>query len=60
MRLNLSNAQISKELGVSENDTHVMTSLLREGVCEKSPQEIVEGEVEFDELYLIAGHFIYS
>ena len=56
MSLNLSNAQISKELGISENDGHQMTSLLREGVYEKRPQEILEGEVEFDELYLVAGH----
>ena len=33
-----------------------MTSLLREGVYEKRPQEILTGEVEFDELYIIAGH----
>lgn len=56
MSLNLSNAQISKELGISENDGHAMTSLLREGVYEKRPQEILVGEVEFDELYLVAGH----
>jgi transposase-like protein len=56
MSLNLSNAQISKELGLTENDCHAMTSLLREGVYEKRPQEILSGEVEFDELYLIAGH----
>lgn len=56
MGLNLSNAQIAKELGLSENDTHAMTSLLREGVYEKRPTEILEGEVEFDELYIIAGH----
>lgn len=56
MSLNLSNAQIAKELGLTENDTHAMTSLLREGVYEKRPQELLSGEVEFDELYLIAGH----
>jgi hypothetical protein len=27
-----------------------------EGVYEKRPQEILEGEIEFDELYLVAGH----
>ena len=50
MGLNLSNAQIAKELGLTENDCHAMTSLLREGVYEKRPQEILSGEVEFDEL----------
>lgn len=56
MGLNLSYAQISKELGLSENDTQAMTSLLREGVYENRPTEILKGEVEFDELYIIAGH----
>ena len=56
MGLNLSNAQIAKELGLTENDCHAMTSLLREGVYEKRPQEVLAGEVEFDELYIIAGH----
>ncbi len=56
MSLNLSNAQIAKEIGITENDCHAMTSRLREGVYEKRPQEVLEGEVEFDELYLIAGH----
>lgn len=31
MGLNLSNTQIFKELGITENDCHAMTSLLREG-----------------------------
>lgn len=56
MGLNLSNSQISKELGLTENDCHAMTGLLREGVYEKRPQEVLDGEVEFDELYVIAGH----
>lgn len=56
MSLNLSNAQIAKELCLNESDVHSMTSLLREGVYEKRPREILEGKVEFDELYLIAGH----
>ena len=56
MSLNLSNAQIAKELGLTESDCHAMTSQLREGVHEKRPQEILAGEVEFDELYLVAGH----
>ena len=56
MGLNLSNAQIAKELGISASDSHAMTSLLREGVYEKRPQVVLEGEVEFDELYLVAGH----
>lgn len=56
MSLNLSNAQIARELGIGQSDTHAMTSLLREGVYEKKPEQVLEGQVEFDELYLVAGH----
>ncbi len=56
MSLNLSNAQIGRELGISESESHSMTGLLREGVYEKRPEQMLEGEVEFDELYVIAGH----
>lgn len=56
MGLNLSNAQIADELGLTKSDCHAMTSLLREGVYEKRPQETLTGEVEFDELYVVAGH----
>lgn len=56
MSLNLSNTQIAKELSLTESDCHAMTSLRGEGVYEKHPQEQLEGAIEFDELYLIAGH----
>lgn len=56
MGLNLSNRQIALELGLNESDTHAMTSLLREGVYEKYQTEPLEGIVEIDELYLVAGH----
>ena len=55
MSLNLSNAQISKELGLTENDCHAMTSLLREDVYEKRPQELLEGEVFFEVYVLEEG-----
>jgi transposase-like protein len=56
MGLNLSNAQIARELGLNEQDLHQMASLLREGVCEKRPVVVLSGQVEADELYVIAGH----
>ncbi len=56
MSLNLSNAQIAHELGLSESDLHQMASLLREGVYEKQPIVVLAGQVEADELYVIAGH----
>jgi transposase-like protein len=56
MGLNLSNKQIAAELGLNESDCHAMTSLLGEGVYEKKPKVTLSGEVEIDELYVIAGH----
>ncbi len=56
MSLNLSNAQIAHELGLSESDVHAMSSLLRAGIYEKRPLVRLSGEVEADELYVIAGH----
>ena len=50
MGLNLSNAQIAKELELNESDCHAMTSALRAEVFEKRPQVQLEGAVEFDEL----------
>jgi transposase-like protein len=56
MSLNLSNAQIARELGLSESDLHQMSSRLREGVYEKRPVVVLSGAVEADELYVVAGH----
>ena len=56
MGLNISNHQISQELSLNRNDVHDMTSVLRAGVLERKPQEELSGEVEFDEVYIVAGH----
>jgi hypothetical protein len=56
MGLNLSNCQIAKELGLNEDDAHVMATQLREGLVAKVPDVVLEGEVEADEVYVIAGH----
>lgn len=56
MGLNLSNAQIARELGLNQSDLHQMASLLREGVYEKRPVVVLSGQVEADEMYVIAGH----
>ena len=56
MGLNISNHQISQELSLNRNDVHDMTSVLRAGVVERKPQEELSGEVEFDEVYIVAGH----
>lgn len=56
MGLNLSNLQIAKELGLNEDDIHSMASLLREGLVAKAPEVRLEGVVEIDEVYVVAGH----
>ncbi|MEN8907109.1 MAG: hypothetical protein ABF289_14210 [Clostridiales bacterium] len=33
-----------------------MTTQLREGIVIKKPEVILKGEVEFDEVYIVAGH----
>jgi transposase-like protein len=58
MGLNLSNLQIAKELNLNKDDVYHMTTCLREGVCKKAQQQPIQlkGQVEFDEVYIIAGH----
>ena len=56
MGLNLSNCQIAKELGLNEDDAHTMATHLREGLVAKVPEVVLDGEVEADEVYVIAGH----
>jgi hypothetical protein len=56
MGLNLSNLQIARELGLNEDDVHAMASGLREGLVAKVPTVKLEGVVEIDEVYVVAGH----
>jgi transposase-like protein len=56
MGLNLSNRQIADELGLSASDVQAMTEQLRSGLAAKSPQVRLEGKVEIDEVYVVAGH----
>jgi len=56
MGLNVSNSQIAKELDLSLSDVHEMTTQLRTTVVERKPDISLEGEVEFDEVYIVAGH----
>jgi transposase-like protein len=55
MGLNLSTHQIAAELDLNKDDAQQMTSQLRAGIVEKKPEVVLSGEVECDELYLIAG-----
>jgi transposase-like protein len=54
MGLNLSNEQIAKEL--DPDDAQRMTTTLREGVVLRKPEVTLSGEVECDEVYVVAGH----
>ena len=56
MGLNLSNRQIALELGLDASDTQAMTEQLRAGLAAKAPAVELQGEVEIDEVYVVAGH----
>ena len=56
MGLNLSNRQIAEELGLNASDVQAMTEQLRRGLVAKAPAVKLEGEVESDEVYVVAGH----
>src|SRR5881227_915976 len=56
MGLNLSNRQIARELDLAETDVQAMTEQLRCGLAAKLPPARLEGEVEIDEVYVVAGH----
>ena len=56
MGLNLSNRQIAQELGLSVADVQAMTEHLRSGLVAKTPAVVLEGVVEVDEVYVVAGH----
>src|SRR6266852_6174052 len=56
MGLNLSNQQIAQELDLNKDEVHQMTCQLRAGFVAHKPQVHLSGEVECDEVYVVAGH----
>jgi transposase-like protein len=56
MGLNLSNRQIARELGLDGSDVQAMTEQLRGGLAARIPPVRLAGEVEIDEVYVVAGH----
>jgi transposase-like protein len=56
MGLNLSNAQIAQELDLNKDDAHHMTTQLRQGIVTQTRSPTLSGEVEGDEVSLVAGH----
>ena len=56
MGLNLSTRQIAQELGLDGSDVQAMTERLRGGLVAKVPPVRLAGEIEIDEVYVVAGH----
>jgi len=56
MGVNLSNRQIALELGLDASDVQAMTEQLRAGLVANATAVELEGEVEIDEVYVVAGH----
>ena len=54
--LNLSNEQIARELDLDPDDAQRMCTQLRQGTVKHKPQVVLSGEVECDEVYVVAGH----
>src|SRR3954464_10932195 len=56
MGLDLSSRQIPRELELGETDVQAMTEQLRHGLAAKLPPARLEGAVEVDQVYVVAGH----
>jgi transposase-like protein len=56
MGLNLSNRQIARELDLAVSDVQAMAERLRSGITAKLPPVVLDGVVEADEVYVVAGH----
>jgi hypothetical protein len=56
MGLNLSTLQIAMELRLNRSDVQNMVKQLRQGIVDTQPTVQLEGEVECDEVYIVAGH----
>jgi transposase-like protein len=56
MGLNLPNRQIAQELDLGVSDVQAMTEALRHGLIARAPAVVLDGQVEIDEVYVVAGH----
>ena len=56
MGLNLSNRQIARELALGVSEVQLMTESLRQGLAARTPAVALDGEIEIDEVYVVAGH----
>ncbi len=55
-KVKLRNRQIALELSLDSSDTQAMTEQLRRGLAAKAQAVKLTGEVEIDEVYVVAGH----
>ncbi len=55
MGLNLSGLQTAQELDINKDDARAMIQELREGIVERCPPVVLQGEAECDEVYGVAG-----
>jgi hypothetical protein len=56
MGLNLSGLPIAQELDIKKDDARAMISQPRRGIVDRRPPVVLEGEVECDGVYVVAGH----
>ena len=56
MGLNLSGLQIAQELDINKDDARAMIQQLRQGIVDRRTPVVLKGEVECDEVYVVAGH----
>ena len=56
MGLNLSGLQIASELDINKDDARALIGRLRQGIVDRRPPVVLEGEVECDEVSVVAGH----
>ena len=54
MGLNLSGLQIARELGINKDDARAMIATLRQGIVDRTTPPDLSGEVECDEVYVVA------
>jgi hypothetical protein len=56
MGLNLSNHHIAQALDLNSADVHQMTCQVRQGIVAQKSTATLSGEVEGDEVSIVAGH----
>jgi predicted RecB family endonuclease len=53
---NLSSLPVAKELDMDKGDVRAMVQRRRRGIVDRRPAVVLSGEVECDEVDVVAGH----